>query len=115
MKCEVNGTVNIKLQVGGTFKLNDVLYIPQAANNILSVLRIVSKIFTMRSTKDNMTIKKNSISKTPDARKVKNYITLFYLKANRYAPEGFSPQEVNRNLTEETEVQDDEKNVKLAQ
>ena len=41
-----------------------------------------------------------------DARKVMNYSTMFYLKANRYAPEGSSPLETNRNLPEGNKVQD---------
>ena len=41
-----------------------------------------------------------------DARKVMNYSTMFYLKAKRYAPEGSSPLETNRNLPEGNKVQD---------
>ena len=53
-----------------------------------------------------MTIKKNGVNMILDTRKVMNYRTMFYLKAKRYAPEGSSPLETNRNLLEGNKVQD---------
>ena len=61
---------------------------------------LVSKGSTMGANKYNMTINKNSVNIIMDARKVKNEITMFYLKANIYAPEGSSHKEANRNLLE---------------
>ena len=39
MKCELKGTVNMNLQGGETVKLTEVLYVPQAVKNILSIYR----------------------------------------------------------------------------
>ena len=47
MKCELKITVNIKLKGGEKLKLDNVLYIPQAVKNILSVSRIVANGATM--------------------------------------------------------------------
>ena len=41
MKCELKVAVNMKLQGGGMFKLKNVLYVPQAANNLLMSSRLV--------------------------------------------------------------------------
>ena len=43
MKCELKGSVNMKLKGDEMFKLTEVLYITQAVKNILSVSRLVSK------------------------------------------------------------------------
>ena len=64
MKYELKGKVNIKVQVGETVKLNDVLYVSQEVNNLLSISRLVSKGSTMGYTKDKMTIKKNGFNMT---------------------------------------------------
>ena len=40
-----------------------------------------------------------------EAREGKDQSTMFYLKANTYAPGGSSPQESNRNLPEKNKVQ----------
>ena len=69
MKCEIKGTVNMKLQGGETFKLDEVLYLPQLVNNILSVSRLVSKESTMGDKKDKITINKGGARMTLDARK----------------------------------------------
>ena len=50
-------------------KLIEVLYVPQALNNLLSVSRILSKGATMGATQDKMTIKKNGVRMILDARK----------------------------------------------
>ena len=50
---------------------NGVLYVPQEVNNLLSVLRLISKGAKMGFTKYNMAIKKNGISMIMDARKGK--------------------------------------------
>ena len=79
MKCELKVTANIKLQVGETFKFTEVLYVPQAVKNILSILRFVSNVSTTGDTKDKMTTKKNGVNMI-DARKRKSDSTMFYLK-----------------------------------
>ena len=88
MKCELKGTVNMKLQGGKTLQLNSVLYATQSVKNIMSVLRIIPKGATTGATKDKITIKKNGVNMILDTRKGKNESTMFYLKANRYYPEG---------------------------
>ena len=100
MKFGIKGTVHIKLQVGETVKLNEVLYAPQAVNIILSVSRLVPKGSTMGDTKDKITIDEGGVNVTLDTRKGINESTIFYLKANRYAPEGSSPQEAYINMPE---------------
>ena len=66
----------------------------------------------MGDTGENIAIKKSGLSMTLNARKGKNQITLFYLKAKIYSPEGQSPQEANINLLEESKVRyDKEKRV----
>ena len=57
----------------------------------------------MGNTKYKMTINKDGVILTLDARKGINYSTLLYLKAEIYAPEGSLLQEKNRNLLEEKE------------
>ena len=71
MKREIKGTINMKLQLGETVKLNDVLYIPQSVKNLLSVLMLVSKVSTTGATKDKINTNKNGVSMTLDARKEK--------------------------------------------
>ena len=71
MKCELKGSVNMKLQNGKTVKLNEVLYIPQDVKNLLSISILVSKGATMGSTQDKIIIKRNGVSMPLDARKVK--------------------------------------------
>ena len=52
----------MKLKGVETFKLNEILYVPQAVKNIMSILRLISKGSTMRATKDKMNIKKNGVN-----------------------------------------------------
>ena len=47
-------------------KFNGILYVPQEVNSIMSVLRLVSKVATVRATKNNATVKKNGVSMTLD-------------------------------------------------
>ena len=101
MNCYPKIMVNVKLQVGETVKLNGVLYVPQEVNNLVRILRLVSKGVTTGSTKYKITVKKNGVSKTLDSMKVKNDGTIFYLKAKVYASEFYSPREANSNLPEE--------------
>ena len=84
------------MQGGETVKLNEVLYVPQALKNILSVSRLVSKVSKMGSTKDNTTIKKEGVSMKLYERKGINESTVFHLKVERYPPEGSSPQEAKK-------------------
>ena len=74
--------VNIKLQGGGTIQLNELLYVPQVARNILRFLSLVSKGSTIRPAKYNITINKNRANMLLDARKGKKESTVFYLKSN---------------------------------
>ena len=60
INCELEGTVNMKLQGVATVKFTEVLYVPQEVNNILSVSRIVSKGAMMRDTQEKMTIQKTA-------------------------------------------------------
>ena len=73
MNCEIKVTVNMKLQGGKTFKLDEVLYLPQLVNNILSVSRLVSKESTMGDNKDKTTNKKGGSRMTLDARKKRDH------------------------------------------
>ena len=41
MKCELKVTVNMNLQGGGKVKLTEVVYVPQAVKNILSISRLI--------------------------------------------------------------------------
>ena len=50
MKCELKGSVNMKLQGGQTVKLTKVLYLPQAVKNLLGVSRRFSKFNKIRAT-----------------------------------------------------------------
>ena len=45
-------------------KLNDVLYIPQYVKNLIILLSLVAKGYTMGATIDKMTIKKKFVSIT---------------------------------------------------
>ena len=49
IKCEIKGSINMKLQDGKTLKLTEVLYVTQDMKNILSVSRLVSKGATMEA------------------------------------------------------------------
>ena len=72
-------------------KLTKVLYVPQSAKQLLSTPRFVSKGAMMGASQDKITIKENGASMVLDARKGQNKIMMFYLKANRYHPEGQAP------------------------
>ena len=85
MKCELKGTLDMKLQGGGTVKLNDVLYVSQAAKNLLILSRLASKGATMGATKYKTTIKKNGVSMILNAIKGVNDSTMFYLKAKTFS------------------------------
>ena len=50
MKCGLKGSVKMKPQDGQTVKLTEVLHVPQAVKNVLSVSRLVSKGVTMGAT-----------------------------------------------------------------
>ena len=52
MKCDLKGSVNMKMQGGEMVNLIEFLYIPQAVKNLLIVSRIVSKGDTSRGTQD---------------------------------------------------------------
>ena len=106
MKCELKGSVNIKIKYGQTVKLYQVLYVPQAEKNNLNVSMLVSKGATMGATQDKMIIKNNGVSINLDAGKGQKKSMMFYLKAKRYAQEG---QEEHTNLTEKKMETSDEK------
>ena len=86
MKCELKSSVNMNPQDGQTVKLTEVLYVPQAMKNILSILQIVSKGAMMRATQDKMFIKENGVSMILDSRKGQNKSMMVYLKEKRYPP-----------------------------
>ena len=69
MKCDLNGIVNKKLQGRETTRFTEVLYVPQAVKNILSILRILSKVAIIGATKYKITIKENGVNMILDARK----------------------------------------------
>ena len=60
----------------------------------------------MGDTKENMDIKKSGLSMTLDAIEERNYMTMFYLKVNRYTPGGSSPKDANINIPEDKKYQD---------
>ena len=62
MKFELKVSVNMKLKLEETVNLAEVLYVPQAVKNILSIFRLVSKGATMGDTQDKMTTKKNGVN-----------------------------------------------------
>ena len=97
MKCELKGSVNMKLQDGQTVKLNKVLYVPQAVKTLLSVSKLVSKDAKMGTTQGKIIVNKNRLSMTLDAIKGQKKSMMFYLKAKRYAPK---VQEALTNLKE---------------
>ena len=88
VNCELRGTVNMTLQAGEMFNFTEVLYVPQAVKNILSISRLALKGATMGVTKDKTTTNENGINMILDARKGINVSTMFYLKVKRYPPEG---------------------------
>ena len=69
MKCDKETTLNMNLQGRATVKLTEVLYVPQAVNNILSVSMIILKRATMGATKEKMTIKEGGVNMALNARK----------------------------------------------
>ena len=71
MKCELKGTVNMKLQGGETVKLTDILYVPQAVKIFLRISMLVSKGSITGDTKDRTTINKNGANMVLDTRKEK--------------------------------------------
>ena len=87
IKCEIKGSVNMKLQYGQTVKITEVLYVPQAVKNLLRISSIVSKGTTMGATQDKIIVKKNGVSMILDARKGQNKRMMLYLKEKRYSPE----------------------------
>ena len=87
MKCELKGSVNMKIQGGETVELSEVLYVHQAVKNLLSVSRLVSKAATMGATQEKITIKKNGVSMILDSREGGNDRTVLYFKAKLYALE----------------------------
>ena len=97
MKCELKGSVNMKLQDGKTVKITEVLYVPQSVKLFLSVSRLVLKGATMRATQEKMITKKNGVSMTLEVGKGQHKSMMFYLKAKIYAPEG---QDALTNLPE---------------
>ena len=103
-KCDLKNTVYMKLQGEETVKLNGVLYFYQAVRNILSVLRLVSKGHTMGDTQYKTTINKNGVNIILDTRKGKNKSKVLYLKAKKYAPEGYPTEEAQIKFLEEKEV-----------
>ena len=80
-------------------KLTEFMYVPQEFKNILILSRPASKGSMMGDTKYKITINKGGVSMTLYARKGRNDITMFYLKAERYDPEGSSPQETDKTLS----------------
>ena len=58
MECELKGYVKMKFKDGKMVNLTKVLYVPQAAKNLLSVSRVMSKGANMGATQDKITIKK---------------------------------------------------------
>ena len=50
MKCEIKGSVNMKIQGRETLKLNESMYVPQAVENFVSVSRLILKGATMGDT-----------------------------------------------------------------
>ena len=47
MKCDLKGSVNMKLKGGETVNMTEVLYLPQLSKNIFSVSRLVLKVSTV--------------------------------------------------------------------
>ena len=58
MKCELKGTVNMNIKGGEMVNLTEVLYVPQAVKNLLSVSRLAPKRFMIGAIKDKTTIKR---------------------------------------------------------
>ena len=54
MKCELKGSVNMKIKYGQTVKLTEVLYVPQAVKNLLSVPMLFSKGATVGDTQEKI-------------------------------------------------------------
>ena len=106
MKCELKGSVKMKLQYGITVKLTKVLYVPQAVKKLLRLSRLVSKGSAMGATQDKTIIKKNGVSMILDARKGQNNIMILYLKVKRYYPE---VQEALINIPEKKNDTSDKK------
>ena len=52
MKCELKGSVNMKMQGGETVKLIEVMYVPHAVNKLLHVPRLISKGAMMGDTQE---------------------------------------------------------------
>ena len=105
MKCELKGSVNMKLQYGKTAKLTEVVYVTQALKNQLSVSRLVSKGAKMGATQEKMIINKNGVSMNLDKRKVQKKIMIFNFKEKVYPPEG---EETLINLLEKKMEKSDE-------
>ena len=57
MMFELKVTVSMKLKLGQTVKLNDVLYVPQSVKNLLNVSRLVVIGATMGATIDKKNIR----------------------------------------------------------
>ena len=58
MKCELKGSINMKLWDVKMAKLTKVLYMPQAVKNLLNISRLVSKGATMGDTQDKLSLRK---------------------------------------------------------
>ena len=88
MKCKLKGYINMNFQGGQTVKLAEVLCVPEAVKNLLSVSRLVSKVATMGTNQYKINIKKNGVIVILDTRKGQNKSMMFYFKANSHAQEG---------------------------
>ena len=69
IKCDIKGKVNMKLQWEEKVKFNVFLYVLQANNKVMSILRIIYKGVKMGATNYNMNIKKNGVNINIDSRK----------------------------------------------
>ena len=87
MKCEIKGSVNMKLQYRQTEKLTEVLYVPQSVKYFERIKDCLEGCYNeVHSGK--MIIKNNGVSMTLYGRDSQNKSAMFYLKAKIYSPEG---------------------------
>ena len=61
MKCELKGSVNMKLQNVQNVRLNKVMYVPQAVKTLLRISRHVSKGATMGATRIKLASRKTAL------------------------------------------------------
>ena len=87
MKCEIRGSVNMKLKCGKLVKLTKVLYVPPVVDFFLAYQGSCKSVSRWELLRIKLPLK-IGVSILLDKSKGQNKIMMFYLKVKRYDSEG---------------------------